>query len=236
MVTAFRAVLRHPQLAALRDEVLERVVAENPPAAAVCLEALRDEANRWGDAPRPGRRQLPCRQTSRGRGNSARRAAISGMNGLDVELGNVSDENPLELRWRGRPAAGFLEFRLLDTRGVEVPRPEWALGGNEITGEFRVVIPPRGSVRLMTAQGIFETAAGRRLLRIGAFRAREMPEGGPRRFLAVRLAGRGSIGPGAAQIHAEGSDGGLRIGAPGANLPSRPAWVGTLDLRPVCIE
>ncbi len=151
---------------------------------------------------------------------------------VTVELQNVSGAGPLEIHWSGRPQAGFLTFRLDDAAGAEVPEPPWRLGGNEPGGNLRETIPPTGTVRRDVADNVLERFNGERILRIGAFWARQMPSDGSRRALRATVTGEAPSDAGTLVYSAEG--GAVRTASPSDERGR--VWTGSLELPAVCVQ
>jgi len=136
-----------------------------------------------------------------------------------IEFENVS---AIALHWDGSPSVGFATFALRDGEGNE-PMPDWAFGGNEIGGSLALAIPPSSSLE-RDAMSSFVTGPGgeTRVLRIGAFWGRAMPEDGSPRYLSARVVSR-------APASGDRTEDGAPIG--GAT-----PWTGTLEVPAVCID
>ncbi|MDP3276704.1 MAG: hypothetical protein Q8Q09_16010 [Deltaproteobacteria bacterium] len=121
---------------------------------------------------------------------------------VTLELHNESVAERVTLRWAGRPEVGFVVPDLEDAQGASVPEPAWRLPGNEFGVNGVRHIAPGQTVALDFAGNLFERGGLGRIVRIGAFWAREMPLGGPQRYLRLRVpqavgttAGRAWTGP-----------------------------------------
>jgi hypothetical protein len=153
---------------------------------------------------------------------------------VDLELENTSDR-ALGVHWSGS-ALAFATFRMfLGEGGEEVPEPDWALGGSEMTGAMRQSIAPGAIARHPVGRTM---GSAPRIFRIGAFWAREMPwRDGPRFFLEGQVRGAApSTEPTVTVLEtttdAEASS--TRAGPP--TDPAERVWLGTLVLEPVCVE
>jgi hypothetical protein len=140
---------------------------------------------------------------------------------LVIELENVSAQ-PIALHWDGSPSVGFATFALRDGAGNE-PMPDWAFGGNEMTGSLALVLPA-GARNTRDAMASFSTglAGETRVLRIGAFWGRALPDDGSPRYLSARVVSRA---PGAGDTTEDGSA-----------ITGATPWTSALELPAVCID
>lgn len=191
------------------------VTPTTPPAADVC----GDVVGAWSGVTSGLRARLIT---------SGSRADHSALR-VSLELENVSGQGPLEIHWSGRPNLGYASFGLDDATGVEVPAPDWAFGGNESTGDIWELVPATGSLRHDVAPNVFDEFSGRRVLRVGTFWAREMPTDGSHVLLRATLAGRAPLEADTALV-----DGVARTASP--DDPRGRAWIGTLEVPPVCVD
>jgi hypothetical protein len=159
---------------------------------------------------------------------SADRSALS----IFVELENVGDA-PRSIHWDGRPSLGYATFHLDDAAGVEVPRPDWGFGGNEMAGSLYETVSVSGVVR-HEIPNTLTTMNGERALRIGAFWGRELPSDGSRRYLRATVVGRAPQ-PDDSQVRFGEGDEGATVGAAPTEPPGR-AWTSSLELPGVCID
>ena len=138
-----------------------------------------------------------------------------------IELENVSAQ-PIALHWDGSPSVGFATFALRDAAGNE-PMPDWVFGGSEPTGALALVIPAGSAVeRDATASFVAGPGGEARVLRIGAFWGRPMPEDGSPRYLSARVVARA---PAPGDVTEEGDA-----------VSGARAWVGAIELPAACID
>lgn len=145
---------------------------------------------------------------------------------IDLEVENVSPQEPIELHWTGYVTLGFATFRLEDAAGSDA-EPPWRFAGNSAAGPTRGLFPAGKVIRYVVHRGPFATMNGRRALRIGAFWGRELPSDGSKPFFL-----RAVVTAGPTHSNAPTYEGDQLVRTP---APAR-VWTGTLEIPAVCIE
>lgn len=151
---------------------------------------------------------------------------------IEVEIENTSARG-VELHWEGRFDGGWASPGMRDLRGVDVPAPPWAFGGNEYVGRIRLPIAARHTTRIELAANAF-TPRPQRSLRIGAFWARQMPTDGraARFYVRTRTSATALASPATLVRNRDGSHTAQQT-IPG---PRFAVWRGSIEVPSVCVD